>query len=151
MKIVTIKMLWLLHWRTKFHIDISSRLWVIGVSNVENQTHTHTRTHTHKSGCQLKITFLDVLGYSAYSDTKKKKWKKKFHENIACSVRKRNWNDCIIFYYKKKSWNKLPKRARTWDYILNLEAPLKVVLALKTYNPCRFCQSNGSGRWSGQC
>ena len=46
MKIVTIEGLWLLHWRTKFHIDISSRLWVIGVSNVENRTHTHTHTHT---------------------------------------------------------------------------------------------------------
>ena len=47
MKIVTIKGLWLLHWRNKFHIDISSRLWVIGVSNVENRKHAHTRTHTH--------------------------------------------------------------------------------------------------------
>ena len=63
--------------RDQFHIDISSRLWVIGVSNVENRTHTHTRTHahtgtrtrTHTSGRQLKITFLDVLDYSEYSDT----------------------------------------------------------------------------------
>ena len=47
MKIVTIKGLRLLHWRTKFHIDISSRLWVIEVSNVKNRTHTHTRTHTY--------------------------------------------------------------------------------------------------------
>ena len=31
----------------------------------------------------------------------------------------KNGNDCIIFCYKKKSWNKFPKRARTWDYILN--------------------------------
>ena len=38
MKIVTIKGLWLLHWRTKFHI-------------------------------KKKITFLDVLDYSEYSDT----------------------------------------------------------------------------------
>ena len=30
----------------------------------------------------------------------------------------KNWNACIIFCYTKKSWNKLPKRARTWDYIL---------------------------------
>ena len=69
MKIVTIKGLWLLHWRTKFHIDISSRLCVIGVSNVENRTHTHTRTHKHTSGYQQKITFLDVLDYCEYSDT----------------------------------------------------------------------------------
>ena len=59
--------MWLLHWCTKFHIDISSRLWVIEVSNVENRTHTHT--HTHTSGRQLKITFLVVLDYSEYSDT----------------------------------------------------------------------------------
>ena len=63
MKIVTIKGLWLLHWCTKFHIDFSSRLWVIGVSNVENRTHTHT------SGRQKKITFLGVLKYSEYSVT----------------------------------------------------------------------------------
>ena len=73
MKIVTIKGLWLLHWCTKFHIDISSRLWVIGVWNIENWTHKHSRTHahthTHTSGRQLKITFLDVLDYSEYSDT----------------------------------------------------------------------------------
>ena len=50
-----------------FHIDISSRLWVIGVSNIENRTHTHT--HTHTSGRQLKMKFLDVLDYSEYSDT----------------------------------------------------------------------------------
>ena len=63
MKIVTIKGLWLLHWCSKFHIDISSRLWVIGVSNIENRTHTHT------SGRQLKIPFLDILNFSEYSDT----------------------------------------------------------------------------------
>ena len=67
MKIVTIKGLWLLHWCTKLHIDISSLLWVIGVWIAENWTHTHT--HTHTSGCQLKIKFLDVLDYSEYSDT----------------------------------------------------------------------------------
>ena len=63
MKIVTIKELWLLHWCTKFHIDISSRLWVIGVWNIENRTHTHT------SGRQLKMTFLDVCDYSECSET----------------------------------------------------------------------------------
>ena len=47
MKTVTIKGLWLLHWCTKFHIDVSSRLWVIGVWNVKNRTHTHTRTYAH--------------------------------------------------------------------------------------------------------
>ena len=63
MKIVTIKGLWLLYGCTKFYIDISNRLWVIGVWNVENHTHTHI------SGRQLKITFLDILHYSEYSDT----------------------------------------------------------------------------------
>ena len=79
--VVTIKGLWLLRWCTKFHIDTSSRLWVIGVWNVENRTYTHkrtpahththtnTHTHTHTSGRQLKIKFLDVLDYSEYSDT----------------------------------------------------------------------------------
>ena len=47
MKIVTNKGLWLFHWWTKFHIDISSRLWVIAVWNVENRTHTHARTHIY--------------------------------------------------------------------------------------------------------
>ena len=45
MRIVTIKGLWLLHWCTKFHIDISSRLWIIGLWNVENQTHMHTHKY----------------------------------------------------------------------------------------------------------
>ena len=67
MKIVTIKGLRLLHWCIKFYIDISSRLWVIEVWNVENRTHTRTHTHTHTSGHQLKIKFLDVLDYSEYS------------------------------------------------------------------------------------
>ena len=35
----------------------------------KSDTYTHTRTHTHTSGRQLKITFLDVLDYSEYSDT----------------------------------------------------------------------------------
>ena len=79
MKIVTVKRLWLLHWRTIFHIDISSRLWVIGVLNVAHRTHTHTHTHTHTSGWQLKSPFLDVLDYSEYSDTNisKKKFSRK--------------------------------------------------------------------------
>ena len=41
---------------------------------------TRTRTRTHASGRQVKITFLDVLDYSEYSDTNISK-KKKFHEN----------------------------------------------------------------------
>ena len=75
MKIVTIKGLWLLHWCTKFHIDIWSRLWVIGVWNIENRTRrrthadTHTRIHIHASRRQLKMKFLDVLDYYEYSDT----------------------------------------------------------------------------------
>ena len=50
---------------------ISNRLWVIvetlKIGNIH--THGHTHTHTHTSGRQLKITFLDVLDYSEYSDT----------------------------------------------------------------------------------
>ena len=46
-KIVTIKEAWLLHWCTKFQLDISSRLWVIGVWKVENRAHAHIHTHTH--------------------------------------------------------------------------------------------------------
>ena len=86
MKIVTIKGLWF-HWWTKFHIDISSRLWVIGVWNIENRT--HTRTHTHTCRRQLKITFLDVLDYSEYSDTNISNFF--FHENIASLMRKKNF------------------------------------------------------------
>ena len=66
MKIVTIKGFWLLHWRTKFHIDISSLYELSGFQTLKIG---HTRTHTHTSGRQLKITFLDVLDYSEYSDT----------------------------------------------------------------------------------
>ena len=67
MKIVTIKGLWSLHWRTKFHIDISSRLSYRGFKRLKSDTYTHA--HTHTSGLQLKIKFLDVLDYSEYSDT----------------------------------------------------------------------------------
>ena len=117
MKIVTIKGLWLLHWRTKFDIDISNHLWVIEVWNVENRTHTHTRitahththTHTHTSWRQLKIKFVGVLDYSEYSDTNMSK--KNFRENIASSVRKQKsiiwglgskstWITRVIFFAK---------------------------------------------------
>ena len=66
MKILTIKGLWLLPWCFKFYIDIWSCLWVIGSETLKIG---HTRTHTHTSRRQLKITFLDVLDYSEYSDT----------------------------------------------------------------------------------
>ena len=55
---------------------------------------THAHTHTHTSGRQLKIIFLDVLDYSEYSDTNIRK--KKFHENIASSVRKQE-REKIVF------------------------------------------------------
>ena len=45
LKIVTIKVLSLLHLCTKIHIDISSRLRVIGVWKVENRTHTDTHSY----------------------------------------------------------------------------------------------------------
>ena len=47
LKIVTINGLRLLHYCIEFHIDISSRLWVIRIWKVENRTHTHTRASTH--------------------------------------------------------------------------------------------------------
>ena len=47
-----------------------------------------THAHTHTSGCQLKITFLDVLYYYEYWDTNIRKKKKKNRENIASSVKK---------------------------------------------------------------
>ena len=31
----------------------------------------------------------------------------------------------LYFVLKKKSWNKLPKRARTWDYIFNIDTSLQ--------------------------
>ena len=86
MKIVTIQGWLLLHWCTKFHIDISSRLWIIEVWNVENRT--RTRTHTHTSGRQLKIIFFEVLDYSEFSDTNISNFF--FHEKIASWVRKQN-------------------------------------------------------------
>ena len=66
MKIVTNKELWLLHWCTKFHIDISRHLWVIGVWIVENRTHTHTHTYIRTPA---KNDISHVLDYSEYSDT----------------------------------------------------------------------------------
>ena len=45
MKIVTIEGVWLLHSYTELEIDISSRLLVTGLWNVE--TRKHTRTHIH--------------------------------------------------------------------------------------------------------
>ena len=95
MKIITIKGLWLLHWCTKFHIVISSRLWVIRLWNVENQIHTHT--HTHTSGLQLRITFLDVLGYSEYSDTNIRK-KKNSRQHSLPSEEAKTWKNCIYWY-----------------------------------------------------
>ena len=93
MKIVTIaenshEGSWLRHWYTKFHIDISSPLWVIGVWNVENRTHTHTRTHT--SRCQLKIKFLYVLDYSEYFDTNNSEII--FHENSFLGEEAKSFN-----------------------------------------------------------
>ena len=58
MKIVTIKGLSLLHWRTKL------KRW-----KSDAHAHTYTRTHTHTSERQLKIKFFDVFDYSEYSDT----------------------------------------------------------------------------------
>ena len=54
----------------------------------------HTRTHTHTSGRQLNITFLDVLDYSEYSDTKSRNFF--FHENIASSIRKQKYGNEVM-------------------------------------------------------
>ena len=43
---------------------------------------------------------------------------------------KKNLNDCIIFCYKKKSWNELPKQAWTWDYILKKKSWLKNIFSI---------------------
>ena len=84
MKIVMIKRLWLLHWYTKFHIDISRRLQVIDL---------------------LKITFLDVLDYSEYFEanildffftlTAARKQKGKF-------FLKRIWRSAIFLFFEIK-------------------------------------------------
>ena len=93
MKIITIKGQCLLHWCTKFHIDIWSRLWVIGLWNVENQIHTHT----HTPGRQLKITFIDVLDYSEYLDTNIRK-KKISRKHSFLSEEAKTWKNCIYWY-----------------------------------------------------
>ena len=63
-----------------------------GFKRWKSDTYTHTHTHTpiHTSGRQLKITSLDVLDYSEYSDANSSKFFF-FHENIASSVRKQNY------------------------------------------------------------
>ena len=40
-----------------------------GFKSLKSDTYTHAHTRTHTSGHQLKITFLNVLDYSEYSDT----------------------------------------------------------------------------------
>ena len=55
------------------------------VYELSNRTHAHTHTHTDTSGLQLKITFLDVLDYSEYSDTNISN--KNFLTKTASSVR----------------------------------------------------------------
>ena len=62
MKIVPIKGLSLRHWCTKFHIDISSRYWVIGVWNVENRIHAHTHPHEN----EIYMRHIQLLGMKIY-------------------------------------------------------------------------------------
>ena len=64
-----------------------------GCKRRKSDTYTLTHTHTQTSGRQLKITFVDVLDYSEYSDTNNSKKKKKFDENIASSVRNQKRDD----------------------------------------------------------
>ena len=56
-------------------------------SDTYTHTYTHTHSHTPTSGRQQKITFLDVLDYSEYSDTISKKI---FFTKTASSARKQN-------------------------------------------------------------
>ena len=87
-----------------------------GLKHWTSDAHVHTQTHT--SGRQLKITFLDVLDYSEYSDTNISNFF--FHWNITSSVRKQNeniissWDNCcgdVAFFLfghasaRKKSWS----------------------------------------------
>ena len=66
MKIVPIKGC---DWFSGVRNVISISPAVYELSGFETLTIGHTSTHTHTSGRQLKITFLDVLDYSEYSDT----------------------------------------------------------------------------------
>ena len=88
-----------------------------GFKRWKSDTHTHTCTHT--SGRQLKVTFLDVLDYSEYSDTNISKFFF-FHENIASSVRKQKSTSYYIFatynftmhFTEYRYWNKFIKLSR---------------------------------------
>ena len=64
MKIVTIQELW---YFTGVQNVISISQAVYELLGIETLKIAHT--HIHTSGRQLKITFLDVLDYSEYSDT----------------------------------------------------------------------------------
>ena len=88
---------------------------------------TYTRTHTHTSGRQLKITSLDVLDYSEYSDTNISKFF--FHENIASSVRKQNYSKFELKIFQLLKNFKKPKIFKS-QYIKKIEFSIFEVLNL---------------------
>ena len=77
----------LVHWCTEFQLDVSKRLWIIVVWKVENRIHIPTQT---PSGRQLKITFLDISGYSECSD-----------RNISIFFRESGFPYCFLTDFKK--------------------------------------------------
>ena len=92
----TIKGLWLLHWW-------GFKRWK---SDTYTHAHTRTRTHTHTSGRHLKITYLDVLDYSEYSDTNNSKnfflRKHSFLSGEAKNFGKKFWKNLGKKVFKKK-------------------------------------------------
>ena len=78
MKIVTIKACDYVTGVPNF-ILISQAVYELSGFQTFKIGHIQTYAHTHTSGRQLKITFLDVLDYSEYSDTNisKKKFSRK--------------------------------------------------------------------------
>ena len=87
-----------------------------GFKRWKSDTYTHARTHTHTSGRQLKITFLDVLDYSEYSDTnisKKKSSRKHSFLSEEAKMKSNCMNDVPVnivgwytYYSAHQNWEK---------------------------------------------
>ena len=131
MKIARVEGAWLLHYCTKFQLDILSRSWIIVVWKLESRAHTQTHLHTHKSGRQLKIIFCDVLDHSEYSYSISNF---STHENIAFSVRKQKlfksnpitwihlkffWVESQLFHGKPAQNIKKTSRNLSLDWLFN--------------------------------
>ena len=112
MKIVTIEVLWLLHWCTKLHAVSSSRLWVIRLWNFENRTHTHTYTYIRMPA---KNYILDVSDYSEYSNTNVLIF---FARNHSCLSEEAIWTYCTcvayFFILQNSKWNPRMKKLSLW-------------------------------------